>query len=149
MGKTLKISKRTVIKALTKEPLKAGNWVTIPRDEDGVRINNYNSVSCPVCAVGAVLRNSGIKTNSGIDIAGHNLTDYGAVADLEEVDDELSKGNYLNALSCKFEGLCDERANRLGVSTSSDLHPNSLRPIRKQLIEFVKENFPNSFEIEV
>jgi hypothetical protein len=137
--KKITITRREVIRAIKLEPLRSGNWV---RPVDGAhRDLKPRKGVCTVCVVGGLLRRtlkfkSMFQMNDVCDL----LTSKGQIAcDAYESDEvvttELSEGRYLNALSCKFELLCEG-----GLLMDE---------VRKQLITWVKESLPESFTIHI
>jgi hypothetical protein len=127
MKKTKVVLKSTILKAIKVEPLKGGSWL-YERDT--------SNPNCPVCAVGATLRQIGFDNDQITDF-GSAMVDYGhccnsdsfdTFAAATELKEHLKARNYLHALSMKFEYLY----SRLGGGKRT----------RKTLTKFVKENFP-------
>lgn len=120
----MKITKAQVIEALTKEPfLKAGDWAY------------GDDPNCPVCAVGAVIRYSmpGLAVRDLRRVA-LSICAFGSATMKESVQDELGEKRYLNALSCYFEGLAEDRGDIYEAENHNDL--------RTEVIQFVQEHFP-------
>lgn len=130
----MQITKAQVIQALKEEPiLKAGDWI---HAEVNAGLPRYHD-KCPVCAVGAVMRQAGVEAFD-IRRSSLNATD-GRGYDTSDVDESLRDGYYLGALSAFFEMLCAQEADYLGVSLY-DI-PN-FNQYRSDCIEFVQTNFP-------
>jgi len=95
---------------------------------------------CTVCAVGAVLRNKFNKDLNASELddqVGELLYgDFDSVANIDYLPDALKGGHYLNAISIKFEDMCGDEQR---------VRKNS--PIRKELIQWVKDNIPKEFEV--
>jgi hypothetical protein len=143
MIKRLYFSKKKIIEALKKEPLKAGNWF------------HYSSAStrdaCEVCAVGAVFRTNLVASklahryDAGELIAYNYAPDFlntrvpihiRAVDGSGDIERQLAKGYYLRALSNFFE---KSMTGKKRVTTQ----------IRVSLVHFVKKNFPERVKLEV
>ncbi len=129
----MKISRKKVIDALRYEPLSAC---------DGFVATGSNSKAnkdCKVCAVGAALRRHGVK-NSGINKCMEGLlwdTDYvqGSIVD------SLEDGNYMAALSQKFE-----QESRGGEREPKDRRRYFGKRFRESLVLWVKQNLPKEFQ---
>lgn len=135
MKKLTRITKAQVLEAIANEPLWPGNWVAlfIPQDQ--------TPDNCNVCAVGAVLRHKGLPRDE-ITQAGDQLLDRGDISSeyWENIPVLLKDKLYLNALSVKFEYLCEDHDYSKA---------RGLKTIRKKLAQFVEENFPNSFDPQI
>lgn len=118
------VTKEEIIEAIETEPLRAGSWFY---DYD----HTTNFETCSVCAVGAVLRRAGLKERDELDIDLEVCNDeyFG----LYKLKDALSCGNFMGALSIKFEDLSEQ--------------VESMDEVREKLIKFVKENFPDEVEL--
>lgn len=127
----VKIDKDVIIKALKKEPLRAGSFMHVE--------NNNGPLTCAVCAVGAVLRNT-------FDVSNIDDMDFAILAEKVCLNQFcstdrspsilLQQGNYLGALSVYFE-LKMENEN------------NITKNLRVNLVKFVQKNFPKQITIEV
>jgi hypothetical protein len=145
----VKITKRSILKAIRVEPLRSGSWY------------KKTSRGCQVCAVGAVLRREGVSPD-GIERFGDILsmtggispgTDYATgcvAADAEDIlRGELRQKKWLNALSFKFEWLCEEAyLARKKPGRLVPIHWTAMRRIRAELATWVKANLPDSFTVK-
>lgn len=136
------ITRSQAIQAVMSEPLRNGPFVegSLPTSHISADPN------CTVCAVGAVLRRTGLCNQDVAEVACellaecHHEEDPGfdnvsfTEFDLEHIGDMASDGHYLEALSSLFEGLC------LLVP------PEATRSI---LASFIEHNFPEILEITV
>ena len=142
--KTLKIKKAQVIKALRTEPLEKGNWIDIsPKDYEQFERSPLlvaSAFDCKVCAVGAVLRSTGLTPMEILRVGGNLSLSYGynvfRDARHGDIDNLLIKGNYLGALSCYFESTIPLRGS-YGLKH------------RERLVQFVEKNFPGYIEVSV
>lgn len=144
---TVVVTRRTVIKALRTEKLRANNF-----------FHTDNTLSkCAVCAVGAVLRSS-LTQEQLRDADGYNATRgvYSGCDTEKEVQEktrcEINEGNYLGALSVYFESLARRfarkgRGERANLEQVEAVNWTSRR--REKLVDFVKKNFPKTIEITV
>lgn len=133
-------TREEILEAIRTEPLQAGRWITY-KPQGGV--GEGDDERCPVCVVGAVLRQVGyedhyIEAEALVSTsAGPVVPDYDenapTTAERPNVSTLLKRGLYLNALSLKFEMLTTGHVN-FGVPKNS--------AIRTKLAEFVKKNFP-------
>lgn len=123
----MKIKRSTVLKAIRHEPLKYGDWIYGRCDSKG---NFVVDKKCQVCAVGATLRVAGVKPTAISEYARRLLlnTLSGVASYLGDEKAELEAGNYLMALSIKFEKLAVY--NGAGNKT------------RRLLSNWVKKNLP-------
>lgn len=138
MAKRKTVTKKEILEAIKKEPLKAGSWVKMDDFGDPVKDKN-----CTVCAIGAVLRRAKYSNQQAWEFGGC-LMNSDAVAPLDEecvdlgveknlVERLLSEKKYLHALSVRFEG----QALRTGVGKRT----------RKILTDFVKKNLPDQVKL--
>lgn len=119
------VTKKTILKAIATEPLIGGSFVLSADDE---------RKDCSVCAVGAVLRRAGMK-NSEIYDFGRVMVDSGPCANREEsIPEVLKDGEFLHALSLKFEAQSD----RTGYGKRT----------RNVLANFVKKHFPHRIKLD-
>lgn len=131
----MNITRKEILRAIRKEPLKAGEWIhnreVVKTDAEGTKyLDSVLDKKCKVCAVGAVLRAKGIDPDQMNDVAWSLLGRDNDVAEGGDEKEALKDKNYLLALSIKFEKLAD----RLGAGKRT----------REKLVEFVKENFPKN-----
>jgi hypothetical protein len=130
----MKLTKEQIITALRNEPLSAGRFIRA----DGKPLS-----SCAVCAVGAVMR----------DVLNRNITDEDDFNDIcyivtkdrfidDDVSQLLAEENYLGALSNYFEKITDDENDRF---LKKEVTPE----IRQDVINFVENNFPNEFEVDM
>lgn len=136
----MKISKKLIIKALKIENLAQGEFFNVNFDFS-------NKHTCPVCAVGAVLRKS-LKpsqlpeTENELHKLGLRVTNYDAIVNSNNesewkigIQESLIKKNYLSALSKYFEStLC--------LTKSGDVS-------RRKLVNFVKKHFPSVITLDI
>lgn len=133
MNKT--ISKKMIIKAIQNEPLINGTYVEV---ENYPNSGYSTDPNCGVCAVGAVLRRSGM-TNKKIASFGAKILRQGLASFYKHKTEEslidyyINEKQYLNSLSEKFENL----AEKYGCGKKT----------RTKLIKFVQENFPNKINL--
>lgn len=139
-AKLVTVSRSMIVKALKTENLKAGTWVT-----------SKNKKVCGVCAVGSVVRQLGFKGDKIEKVCealvkncvtdSHNTSSANV-----EIENEIDNGNYLNALSMKFEHMAGKLAEVLGIdyTDSSELTLQQVEILRKPLIDWVKNNFPET-----
>lgn len=140
----MQISKQDIIKALQTESLAPGQFFR----GRGFRGDNFNPLTCSVCAVGAVLRaalKDAIKDRDPEYLLKLSLKNTKSVAMFNEEDEDyfadaedyiaslLKEGNYLGALSVFFEETYPCVSDAEG---------------RQDCIAFVEANFPASLEIE-
>jgi hypothetical protein len=132
------VSRDQIIKAINTEPLQPGNWV---HREDLAVIGD-----CGVCAVGGVLRSLGLS-NDMISDKVTSVLNRATVYD--ESDREGSEGDirrtlkakdYLGALSMKFEFISRRHYGEV-------LKGKTLARVRKELVAFVKKNFPSRVKL--
>jgi hypothetical protein len=134
---TVTLDKEQILAALRDGELDPGAWVEFPQDA------NRTADGCPTCATGAVLRCAvraikGSVSRMEVHRSGMLISRRGRVtgSDLtgEELDTEIRKAlvdsDYLRALSLVYED----------PDTSGDLVTT---------LTFVKEEFPETLEIEV
>jgi hypothetical protein len=145
--KTLKsISRKTILKAIKKEPLRAGEWVD---KSDLKTVGN-----CHVCAVGAVLRTAGLPNNQIGNsawnlMAGANPVTWGDDHMIAEEAAQIAKeGNHLAALSAYFEGIVRNYDIRTKDYGDVFAIPNRAMPVvRRKLRRFVLKNFPKRIRL--
>jgi hypothetical protein len=92
----------------------------------------YYDDACPVCAVGAVLRQTGVESNN-ISYAFHMVVKNEDADVNASVEYALSKRNWMAAMSIKFEQLYYKEADKTVV--------------RKKLATFVKKNLPSRVKL--
>lgn len=137
------VTKEQVIKALKNEPLKPNYW--FHTSDIGTTPN-----SCPVCVVGAVLRNAcGVLPTSKCSF----LNKFGTCKSVMDGPIDL-KEEYLhsrntsettpplNALSSYFETAC------IVAVEAGYLIKEAMPIIREEMINYVNEEFPEDFEIK-
>lgn len=137
------ITKAQVLHALRTEPLAAGEWFhPEKRNRRG---------DCAVCAVGAIVR-SCLNTPVVASYTGFDPNFGGLAFALVGYNSEPSKGsyrkplrekNYFLALSRLFELRARQRARALGKQIY-DLTQTDIRPVRSELVQFVRAEFPES-----
>ena len=131
----MQITKAQVIQALKKEPLlKANEWAHPVRDNCGFIA--YFRPDCPVCAVGAVLRQVVKLKNDEIALEANRITRSAPITSGESIDRLLDQGFYLNALSCYFE----DAVNRVYGRDYEDRKDHN--DVRWETIAFVEKSFP-------
>lgn len=139
MTKKKFVTREQILEAIKTEPLTSGYWVQYRNDEDGIYGINLDP-NCPVCAIGGVLRKSGLS-NEEIDHFGNKMGNYGPISArdfrlerevVEMTTNFLKKKQYLHALSLKFEHLAEQ-----GIGSIT----------RKKLAKFVRDNFPAKVEL--
>lgn len=157
------VTKRQVIKALEKEFLIAGFFV----------FNDQMTTvgTCGVCAVGAVLRSRGLENDRIYKLTswwqnGCSIAQESA-AEPEKIPELLEKGDYMSALSTKFEDMLKnnpekhfvEELNPHGQIVYRRVFESSIADLgysevvrtflvptpaqRKRLVAWVEKNFPN------
>jgi hypothetical protein len=137
MSKTLTITRDMCLKAVAKEPLRQGSWIRA-KTKKGRTV--YNK-TCQVCAVGAVFRAAGVRNSMIMRTASANLPRLGGCSFAADVQVELEKGNYLNALSCYFEGSKDFRL-------PGNPYKRAPLAIQRYLLgKFIERHFPESFTV--
>lgn len=138
------LTKKLIIEALRTEPLVSGAFFRITNETD------QEVHTCEVCAVGAVMRKSGIVKkllqpkvleNYGFE-ANDIATNTASVLCNQFISGDnwcrlIKEKNYLGALSNFFEN--EEMIHSGPV----------LKKTRRRCIEFVKLNFPDQFKVEV
>jgi hypothetical protein len=138
------IKRKVILDAIKNEPLDAFEFVKMVSgnfDDLGNYTPSHISTdkNCPVCAVGAVLRNSGLD-NLKISAFGNKMSDCGSVREESRLDAKraieefLEKGKYLHALSVKFE----RQADMTGTGKKT----------RSILSAFVKKHFPKEIKLD-
>lgn len=139
----MNFTRKQVLEAINNEPLRGGNFVHL----------NWTSVEgvCPVCAVGAVLRNVGYPDTEITSIAAR-ITKFNSRSPLKGlpvtnsdhvylsntnvlIRKMLNKKRYLNALSIKFEELYEAYGGFESESIVVD-----------KLSNWVKRNIPVKFK---
>ncbi len=120
----MRITKEQVLEAIYQEPLKRQDlWIDKTYEAEG---------RCPVCVVGGVLRRGGVEdkeiSKEAVRACGGELIVTGTPSLL------LDDGKYLNALSCLFEQQHRD-------------DPLVNQEDREELASFVKEYFPDEFEV--
>jgi hypothetical protein len=147
---TKRIRKSTIIKALQTEPLGAdGQYIarveapSVSAEELGWGAEPSDK-ECLVCAVGAILRYTGITKAGQLQATGSRntwyptFTDAPTWAEAKKKAKELIKSDpdeALSALSSLYEAGIDNKV-RLAV-------------IRKNLVSFVEKNFPKTIAVEI
>jgi hypothetical protein len=140
----VRITREQIIEAIQTEPLKPGRWI------DGT------TSTCPVCAVGGVLRRAGVHPlripGTASRLCGVQPATAGAgEGALDRARALLRDGYPVNALSVAFEGLAQEHLNE---NAADPFDPASAEDLaagdaaREPLIAFVRETFPDSITID-
>lgn len=168
----MQVSKATVIKALQTEPLSPGAYIF-----KDLRGNGY-TWTCPVCAVGGVLRQAGVEPSHVEDVACINVKQSGYTPSLcidmrSDIEDsifvpfhtlsqrkqnqvikqygKMVKRDALGALSSFFEYLGDTYMHSFQSIKGNHYlrwNPNRLSYTRITLISFVKKHFPEYIHIK-
>lgn len=142
----MEITKVQILEAIAREPLRAGWWITPTAGEQDL-------ATCPVCAVGGVLRSVGVQPERVAEVAARATrrdrvcpddADEGSTVDdmLGEARELADEGLYMNALSVAFEGLS-------GLRVGPDHMRLDMGSIRDELAEFVTEHFPAVVRLDV
>ena len=120
------ITRKLVIEALRKEPLRGGTFFyTTDQDDEDI-------YTCEVCAIGAVLRRAlFVRDLARLKPSWHRV---GRVA----MDFRVAGKRYMRDLSRKFESLVTNR--EYYVATEED---------REVMIAWVKKHFPEKFTLEI
>jgi hypothetical protein len=126
----MRITRGQVLKAIKKEKLRPGQWVW-----------DHVDPKCEVCAVGAVLRNAGMAPTD-IDWSAPRICQYKFVQGDGSIPAQLRRGNYLGALSMKFERLCEmtPMGGRDLWGCVTDEHIET--KIKPKLEEWVRDHLP-------
>lgn len=135
----MKITRDDVLRAIEQEPLMPDSWV-----------QNIHIDGCPVCAVGAVLREKGLE-NMDIGIVARRVTRGQFIPSASSLPRQLAEGNYLGALSMQFERMCEVAPKDVFIKLENalfgeylEIHPGYVQEIVKpKLIEWVKEHLPD------
>lgn len=122
------ITKEQVINAILTEPLKAGNWV-----HDELAESYKEEQTCPVCAVGAVLRQR-LKNNSPWRIR-ENAPDIDQGVTGDSYDSPLHRSHLVN-LSRVFEYAYE------------DLRLRGIK-LKTFMLHHIEADMPDKFTIEV
>lgn len=133
----MKITKAQVIKAIETEPLlKGGEFFAVDKN------NLFDALidECPVCVVGAVLRQTGVVNTKTPFYTARDAAEMAtkyqySIDDLETPAELIKDKNYLGALSVKFE--------KLTVAGDKPVTPAR----RRTLVAFVEKYFPKSFTV--
>lgn len=161
----MKVTKKQIIQAIQTEPLRSGQWIFM--NDEGT-----NGKSCPVCAVGAVLRRAGIDPRFLDDVATSNARNAAAsrIVYISNTDGEETQYDFhtapkklkqafmndriaqvktdpLGALSSLFEELGESFTGTYTSPNGNEYtrwNPNRLQQTRKILTEFVKNHFPKT-----
>ena len=137
MKNTLRITTELAKQAVMTELLLRGHWIAANWDIDP---------ACSVCAVGAVLRHHGVA-NTEITRAATYATlkcsPHGSGRMPEaRIHEALAGGHYMSALSIFFESF---HPSQLPYEPPGEFEERR----RAALVEFIDENFPESFEAEI
>jgi len=147
----IKLTKKKLIDILNKEPLAAGGFILIKDKETGT-ICTFDEIidegqPCIGCAVGQTFRNllSEDVNLRSLDAWCYDQTVTSAcdASDGGDLDYALEAKLWLSALSIKFESLCS------GLNARGKVIRSPNHPVKKQLITFIKENFPTKIEIDI
>lgn len=151
----VKISKAKIIEAIEKEPitrLEPGTWID---NEQGYTVgSSKKEKNCSVCAVGAVMRNAclnpkqdayRVEAAASAAVGNINCTSNSSLA--------LSHKNYMAALSAEFESGAGDLMMPGSASKNhrdwQEVSTKEKRELKKQVISFVKKNFPKFVEIDI
>jgi len=143
--KRLTFTRKEIITAIETEPLKSGVWIRLADPNKPTKF--AAKAKCKVCALGGVLRRR--FNRCSLNFIDDLASDLGYIAGLSIYNWEipLAQKKYLQALSGKFELLCqeynkdDHDYNHLDVPEGHS--------VRSDLIVWIKKNFPRSFTIDV
>ena len=135
------VTRKQIIHALRTENLQGGSWFEDTQyNENTGEYEKLNPTTCPVCAVGAVIRSTGVVTKknsfSKLCLWAYKLVNGIATEDDLSTDTKegiktlLNEKNYLGALSVYFEAMADNGRIR-----------------RDRLVKFVKTHFPSQLRI--
>ncbi len=121
------ITKKEIIETIKKEHLTNEQFIYV-QDSD-------KASECRVCAVGAILRKklNNISDSNTLAIEISDLMNNGVCSHDGDLEVELYKKRYLNALSVKFEKL--------------SMKYKTQKTIKKHLIDFIELNFPSKFKV--
>ena len=122
----MRISRDDILQAIDKERLIAEDWVGYDIDRP----------DCPVCAVGAVLRGAGLENQEIMDRAG--AITGGAFIASKSLPAALGAGNWLGALSIKWERMCEAAK----PSEWWTWEPKRLEAFKPALKEWVLQTLP-------
>lgn len=173
----VQISKKRIIKSIMEEPLvnlEPGKWV------DDVDVGStIKAKDCPVCAVGAVMRNvlsEREELNAIWDAAEAAVGDTSGVLSISSPTiygvycETLRDGKYFQYVAPKNKSelfdLAKESVNSSPMAAlsqvfeglcelamlrtnKSDLSRHQKYRIRKDVVEFVQKNFPRSIQIDI
>ncbi len=126
----LKIKRSDVIDALEHESLIVGTWE-----------REYGEDSCGQCAIGALLRRSGLRRKHIADV-GHQITRE-SCSSLSSLPKALKDRNWLGAISIKWEQLGTKLVEQCGLSSKGDLLSKQIDTLREPMIAWVKAKIPN------
>ena len=130
--KTYNFTKAEVIEAMETEPLlKTGDWFNILFPG---RVNLQSLKTCPVCAVGSLIRYKGwlkLVNYEEADIIDDLMENTGT-----DTEDSLKHGHYIAALSNYFEDEFQFEDPNTDIA-------------RMKLVNFVEGTFPDKFSVEV
>lgn len=144
---TFTFNKKTIIKALEKEPLIAGRFFEKEYDKN-----------CSVCAVGAVIRNSIKDVDLYTTRTANKMTNdlsicnsFGLESKLNEIDDVINQFHYLSALSMFHEHMAATSMKKVEIDDVITVFKDeeSESNHRMELINFVEAYFPDEFNITV
>ena len=120
-----KISKAKVKEALIHENLKAGAFYNNEYDRS-------NITTCPVCAVGSILR----AVDKGVKVSGLRATESYFLA--EDLNEAYGYGNFLSKLSTEFE-----------TASAYESEPDDSDDMRMFLLFLTEAFCPDVLEFEV
>jgi len=131
------LTRQNIIRALKTEPLQRRAWFHASQCADTSVLKE-----CPVCAVGAVMRkclnimnsNKAIELTQGVACYTSEIKADG-ITKTEYIQGLLENKNYLGALSVLFESQSKAENSRVTANN------------RKELIAFVKNNFPKTIRV--
>lgn len=126
------VTKQQILDAIKSENLIGGHGPINSRYDLFNRIEIYDN-KCSVCAVGAVLRHTGVANGTQINYVFSAVTKGADADDLASVGQALKDKNWMAALSIKFEQLCLENI--------------TMATLRKRIANFVKRNFPSRVKL--
>lgn len=154
--KTVKITKQNLIDAIINEPLKAGDWVH-QSEIDG----KFKPLAkCKVCAVGAVLRDTGVFINgSGIsDYAmrkTNNATadDYRGIGtpfiDYDRVFTEKKTKDFLSTLSRHFEEVSTAKKYKKYGKEYFGKGEITMADVREYMLHVIEAFMPETFTLHI
>jgi hypothetical protein len=146
----MRIERADIIAALLTEPdLYPGLWVAwAPAHRFVTAITAPpKDTPCQVCAVGAVMRRVLPQgaTLYDVEAAASNCTWDGSTSQNGDVDTEIRRGRWMNALSIFFESTLGNDTDALGAAARAE----RVEAARKATVKFVESRFPETIEVNI